>query len=55
MHDVPQFLKGASKVVVAAEQVPDGQEDLSDARLPHIGLYSHRGQDGRTSKNGWGL
>ena len=44
----PKLPKAALNVVVAEEQALDGPEVLPHVTVAQIGLYAHRGLDGRS-------
>lgn len=46
-NDAVEFLKASLNVIVAEERALDGPEDLAHGTVAQIGLYSHRGLDGR--------
>jgi hypothetical protein len=47
----PELLKAALNVFVADEQFFFGPEELTHKTTTQIGLYAHRGQGIRTSRN----
>jgi hypothetical protein len=50
-HDVPGLPKGALNAFQTDERTVDGPEDLTEETMVQISLYTHRGQDGRTSSD----